>query len=160
MKSNQTFCCGAECKDDEWIAFPPTKAWLEASATWCCQTPRVLSLILRCNVHYSGGSWIGMRCWSSTLTPKLEAIPIPQELKSIEASSLDSNVRNCIDPKMCSRAYPSYKHSEHFPDVVQDAIAQNRVGICDGEWVMCFDYNPFEWCAYLAQNVCTVTLDF
>ena len=162
MKSNQTFCCGAECKDDEWIAFPSNEGLVGSfSYRVLSNTSEVLSLMLRCNVHYSGGNLD----WNEVLVINIvaqsgEAIPIPPELKGIEPSSLDSYVRNCIDSKMCSLAYPSYNHSEHFPDVVQDAIAQNRVGICDGEWVMCFDYNPFEWCAYLAQNVCTVTLDF
>ena len=52
MKSNQTFCCGAECKDDEWIAFPSNEGLVGSfSYLVLSNTSEVLSLMLRCNVH-------------------------------------------------------------------------------------------------------------
>ena len=77
-------------------------------------TSEVLSLMLRCNVHYSGGNldWNGAGHQHSC--PIWGGHTHPSELKSTEPSSLDSDAR-LHRPEDVLEGNPSYNHSEHFP---------------------------------------------
>lgn len=160
--SEKTFCCGSECQDDEWIAFPSNEGLIGSfHYRVLSNTSQELSIMLLCNVHHSGGTLDWNEMLVINIDPQTgQAISIPSELHRVEASSLDSDIRQCINPAACSEAYLSYNHSEHFPNMIEEAIAKKQVGLRDGQWVICLDYNPYRWCASMAQNVCTVTLDF
>ena len=158
--SETSFCCGIPCKDDESIAFPQNEG-LVGSFRYqlLSNTAEVISLMLHCNVHYSGGNLDWNELLVLNINPKTgDPISFPKELEDIVESTLDSNIRSCISSDACSPTYYSYNHSEYFPNFLRDAISEKRIGFYENEWVVCMDYNPYTWCSAMAQTVCLVPL--
>ena len=159
--SDTTFCCGIPCDDDESIAFPRNEGLVgNFQYRLLSNTAQVISVMLRCNVHYSGGNLDWNELLVLNIDPKTgEPISLPKGLEDIVESTLDPDIRSCIALEACSPTYNSYNHSEHFPNFLGEAIAENRIGFYQNEWVVCLDYNPYEWCSAMAQTVCLVPLE-
>ena len=158
--SDSTFCCGLECEGDTVINFPFNEGLVgHFGYRILANTPEVLSLMLTCNVHPSGGTID----WNEFLIVNIDAqtggvVPVPNNLKEIRMAKLDSAISGCANIEFCNEDYADYRHSSQFPNCLQEAVEKNRVGIVNGQWVMCLDFNPYQWCPSMAQNLCFVDL--
>ena len=158
--SGTTFCCGKECEGDSLIQFPFNEGLIGHFAYQILtNSEEVLSFILICNVHPSGGNLD----WNEFLIMNIDpqtgmSIPKPSELIESDLVNLDASIRNCINLELCEQNYAHYSHSDSVPNYLSHAIANNHVGIRDGQWVMCLDFNPHHLCPSMAQNLCAVGL--
>ena len=99
--------------------------------------------MLTCNVHPSGGTID----WNEFLIVNIDAqtggvVPVPNNLKEIRMAKLDSAISGCANIEFCTEDYADYRHSSKFPNCLQEAVEKNRVGIVNGQWAMCLDFNP------------------
>ena len=119
----------------------------------------VLSVLLKCNVHFNGGNLDWNECMAINIDTRTgKGILVQDGLDKLPSDMFDAQVRNCIKWDACSPSFQSYRHSIEFPDHVSLALAENRVGLREGMWVSCQDLNPFSWCAHLAQTICVIDL--
>ena len=124
--------------------------------TW---SDSVISLLLTCNIHFNGGNLD----WNECLVINIDArsglgVKAPVHFDDVHEATLDADIRNCVYTEACSPTFQSYSHSEEYPDHLNLAVQECRIGVRDGMWVECFDFNPFSWCARMVQTVCVVEL--
>jgi hypothetical protein len=53
----------------------------------------------------------------------------------------------------------NYNHNQEFPNYLQSALEEHRIGIKDDHWVVCQDFNPFSYCSSAAQTICIVEVE-
>ena len=154
-----TFCSGFIDGDHE-LKFPRGEGLVGTfrfqELTW---SDSVISLLLTCNIHFNGGNLD----WNECLAINLDArsglgVKAPVHFDDVHEATLDADIRNCVYTEACSPTFQSYSHSEEYPDHLNLAVQECRIGVRDGMWVECFDFNPFSWCARMVQTVCIVDL--
>lgn len=154
-----TFCAGFIDGDDE-LNFPRGEGLVGTfrfqELTW---SDSVISLLLTCNIHFNGGNLD----WNECLAINIDArsglgVKAPVHFDDVREATLDADIRNCVYTEACSPTFQSYSHSEEYPDHLNLAVQECRIGVRDGMWVECFDFNPFSWCARMVQTVCVVEL--
>ena len=156
-----SFCCGRECEGDEYIKFPMQEGLVGTfDFTILAWEEDVISVLLTCNVHPSGGNMDWNNALALNIDPKTGlGIPLNKSIAHADLSMLDEDIRNCVNVELCYENFRAYNHSEEFPNYLQLAIEEHRIGIKDGHWVVCEDLNPFSYCSNAAQTICIVKVE-
>lgn len=152
----RTFCCGPECEGDDYIDFPRGEGWVGSFGFEVLSNDTsTISLLLTCNVHYSEGSLNWNECFAINIDPRSgHSIAIDPAVKQMPMEQIDAGFRDCMLVEACIDER-DYVHSQSFPNVVQEAMATDRIGIKNGHWVLCQDFN-LPSCAQMAQKICLV----
>ena len=156
-----TFCCGRECEGDEYIKFPMLEGLVgNIDFTILSWEADVISILLTCNVHLSGGNMDWNQTLALNIDPKTGlGIPLDKDIAHADLKTLDKDIRNCVDVELCWEDFSKYNHSQEFPNYLELAIEEHRIGIKDGHWVVCHDFNPFSYCSNAAQTICIVNVE-
>lgn len=151
----RTFCCGPECDGDDYIQFPRDEGLVGAFGfTVLSNDETALSLLLTCNVHYNGGSLNWTELHAVNIDPQSgRSIAIDPTLSTVHTDTIDARFRECIVFEACGKEERQYRHSQLFPNCVEDAVQSHRVGIEDNHWVVCQDFNP-KSCGEMARHIC------
>ena len=156
-----SFCCGRECEGDEYIKFPRLEGLVGTfDFTILSWKEDVISILLTCNVHPSGGNLDWNNALVLNIDPKTGlGIPLNKSIAHADLKMLDEDIRNCVNVELCREDFREYNHSVEFQNYLQLAIEEHRIGVKDGHWVVCDDINPFSYCSSASQTICIVKVE-